>query len=236
MRLPRMPRIRKQEKEDEDLWDIGREIEEVSEDTIEEEETEYSEVLLSEPEEGEKKGIKGKEYVLPEFYLSHEEKKSAEEETFGDSDEKLKEKSWEKRARETLGEIEKIIDEGMLEKEEKEEIFEEEPEPEEPPGEFMDSPEKIKGMIINREIIYETPGGYVVKVVSKEGGSVKTSYYSVSKVEGIEQALDDLQKYKPVIGDRPIPAGVEGAAEKTEKKPETGDKKSLFDGILGKKN
>ncbi len=233
MRLPRIPKIRKQEKE-EDLWDISREIEEVNEDIVEEEEAEYSEVLLSEPDKEKKDGIRGKEYVLPEFYLSHDEKKSVELDTFGDSDEKLKEKSWEKRARESLDEIEKIIDEGLLEKvekPEKEEVFEE-PEVPESSEEFPESPEKIEGLIINREIIYETPGGYVVKVTSKEGGSVKTSYYSVSKVEGIEQALDDLQKYKPIIEESRAPV----MAEKNEK-VETGseDRKSFFDGILGKK-
>jgi len=69
-------------------------------------------------------------------------------------------------------------------------------------------------------------------VTSKEGGSVKTSYYSVSKVEGIEQALDDLQKYKPIIEESRAPV----MAEKNEK-VETGseDRKSFFDGILGKK-
>jgi len=231
MRLPRIPKIRKQENEEEDLWDISREIEEVNENIVEEEEAEYSEVLLSEPDEEKKEGIKGKEYILPEFYLSHDEKKSVEEETFGDSDEKLKEKSWEKRARESLDEIEKIIDGGLLEESVEEEVFEE-PEVREQPEEFLDSPEKIKGMIINREIVYETPGGYVVKVTSKEGGSVKTSYYSVSKVEGIEQALDDLQKYKPIIEDNKTPPAV----EKTEEVDTEGrDRKSFFDGILGKK-
>jgi len=205
MRLPRIPKIRKQEKE-EDLWDISREIEEVNEDIVEEEEAEYSEVLLSEPDKEKKDGIRGKEYVLPEFYLSHDEKKSVELDTFGDSDEKLKEKSWEKRARESLDEIEKIIDEGLLEKvekPEKEEVFEE-PEVPESSEEFPESPEKIEGLIINREI----------------------------KVEGIEQALDDLQKYKPIIEESRAPV----MAEKNEK-VETGseDRKSFFDGILGKK-
>jgi len=51
-------------------------------------------------------------------------------------------------------------------------------------------------------------------------------------VEGIEQALDDLQKYKPIIEESRAPV----MAEKNEK-VETGseDRKSFFDGILGKK-
>ncbi len=236
MRLPRIPRIRKHEEEDDDLWDISKEIEEVNNDVTEEaEEAEYSEILLSEPDEEKKESIKGKEYVLPEFYLSPDEKKSMEEETFGDSDSELKEKSWEKRAKESLEDIEKTIDGGLLENEE-EEILEEETLPDkEETNNILTSPEEIKGKIINREIVYETSGGYVVKVIAKEGGRVQTSYYSVSKVEGIEQALDDLQKYKPVIEDSRVPVKIENKTERVEKKSENKDKKSFFDGILNKK-
>ncbi len=235
MRLPRIPRIRKRKNDDNEFWDLSQEIDEVDEGIVEEEEAEYSEVLLSEPDEEGGEKIKGKEYVLPQFYLSHEEKKSVEEETFGDSEEKLEERSWGKRAKETLDEIEEVIDGGLAAAEEKEEIFEETQEPGED-GEFIESPEKIKGKIINREIVYETPGGYVVKVTSKEDDRVLISYYSVSKIDGIEQALDDLRKYKPVIEERETTVPVDNKIENIEKS--TGgseDKKSFFGGILGKK-
>ncbi|MCD6146539.1 MAG: hypothetical protein J7J34_00850 [Thermoplasmata archaeon] len=230
MRLPRIP-IRKKHEENYAFDNLYQEIEEVNEEIEETQETEYSEILLSEPDEEKKEKIKGKEYVLPEFYLSHNEKKSLEDDAFGDSDEELKEKSWEKTAKESLHEIERIIDEGLIEKEEEEEeIFEEGKE--EKHGESIEPGEQIYGKIINREVVYETPGGYVVKVISKEGGRVKTSYYSVSKVEGIEQALDDLKKYKPIIEESEIPMLAENKAEKVE---DSKDKKSFFDGILGKK-
>jgi len=60
--------------------------------------------------------IMGKEFTLPEFSLSHEEKKRLEEEYFGGNEDKIKEKRWEKRAKESLREIERIIDEGLVRK------------------------------------------------------------------------------------------------------------------------
>jgi len=227
MRLPRIP-IRKKHEENYAFDDLSQEIEEINEEIEETQEAEYSEILLSEPDEEKKEKIKGKEYVLPEFYLSHDEKKSLEEDAFGDSDEELKEKSWEKSAKESLHEIEKIIDEGLIGGEEEEEIFEEKEEKRE---ESIEPGEQIYGKIINREVVYETPGGYVVKVISKEGGSIKTTYYSVSKVEGIEQALDDLQKYKPIIEEGTSSAVSENKIEKMDEET----KKSFFDSILGKK-
>jgi len=227
MRLPRIP-IRKKHEENYAFDSLSQEIEEVNEEIEETQEAEYSEILLSEPDEEKKEKIKRKEYVLPEFYLSHDEKKSLEEDAFGDSDEELKEKSWEKSAKEPLDEIEKIIDEGLIGGKEEEEIFEES---EEQSEEAIEPAEQIYGKIITREVVYETPGGYVVKVVSKEGGRVKTSYYSVSKVEGIEQALDDLKKYKPIIEEGTGSVASENKIEKIDEE----SKKSFFDNILGKK-
>ncbi len=227
MRLPRVS-IRKKQKEEYAFDNLSQEIEEVNEELEEVQETEHSEILLSEPDEEEKEKIKRKEYVIPEFYLSHEEKKSIEEDAFGDSDEELKEKNWEKSARESLEEIERIIDEGLIEKEDEEEVFEEDEEELEGAAE---PGEQIYGKIINREVVYETPGGYVVKVISKEGGDIKTTYYSVSKVEGIEQALDDLQKYKPIIEEGTTPQATENKIENMDEE----SKKSFFDSILGKK-
>jgi hypothetical protein len=132
----------------------------------------------------------------------------------------LKEKSWEKSAKESLEEIERNIDEGLEKEEKEEEIFEEREH-----EEFLEPSEKIKGKIINRKIVYETAGGYVVKVVYKEEDRVKTSYYSVSKVEGIEQALDEIHKYKPIVETSEI--------KKVESEYEEKGKKSFFESIFG---
>jgi len=120
-----------------------------------------------------------KEFVLPEFSLKHEEKKRLEEEYFGGYEEYLKEKSWEKRSRESIEEIEKAIDEG-LERKGKEKVMKEE--------------EKIK-----KEIIYSSKKGFIVKVSYKEGEEEKVSYYLVTKIEDIEEALDRISTYKPII-------------------------------------
>ena len=121
-----------------------------------------------------------KEFVLPEFSLKHKEKKKLEEEYFGGYEEYLKEKSWEKRSRESIEEIEKAIDEG-LERKVKEKVAKEEE-------------EKIK-----KEIIYSSKKGFIVKVSYKEGEEEKISYYLVTKIEDIEEALDRISTYKPII-------------------------------------
>lgn len=121
-----------------------------------------------------------KEFVLPEFSLKHEEKKKLEEEYFGGYEEYLKEKSWEKRSRESIEEIEKAIDEG-LERKVKEKVAKEEE-------------EKIK-----KEIIYSSKKGFIVKVSYKEGEEEKISYYLVTKIEDIEEVLDRISTYKPII-------------------------------------
>ncbi|RLF52098.1 MAG: hypothetical protein DRN11_01685 [Thermoplasmata archaeon] len=121
-----------------------------------------------------------KEFVLPEFSLKHEEKKKLEEEYFGGYEEYLKEKSWEKRSKESIEEIEKAIDEG-LERKVKEKVAKKEE-------------EKIK-----KEIIYSSKKGFIVKVSYKEGEEEKISYYLVTKIEDIEEALDRISTYKPII-------------------------------------
>jgi len=227
MRLLRLPRIKRRGKKEEveeiEVERADEEIEEIKEKPWEEE-VRYSSILLSQPSEKKEK-IKGKEYLLSQFSLSHEEKKALEKETFGDTEE-LKERKWEKTAKESLEEIEKIIDEG-LEKEAMPEVVEEKEEKEVEIEMAPPTGEKLRGRVINREIVYETPGGYVVKVVYRDGDEIKTSYYSVSKVEGIEHSLDELQTYKPVVkSHEEIPLPVE-----KEKKEE----KSFLDKFLGKK-
>ncbi|RLF44447.1 MAG: hypothetical protein DRN29_08415 [Thermoplasmata archaeon] len=121
-----------------------------------------------------------KEFVLPEFSLKHEKKKAMEKEYFGGYEDFLKEKSWEKRAKESIEEIERVIDEGLERKIEKRE-------------------EKKEGEEIKKEIIYSSKRGYIVKVSYKEGGETKVSYYLVTKIEDIEEALDRISSYKPLI-------------------------------------
>ncbi|KAA0003826.1 MAG: hypothetical protein FE048_00750 [Thermoplasmata archaeon] len=224
MRLLRLPRIRKKEmKEEEKVEEIEEEPEEILGE--EEEGVGYSDILLSQPSEKKEK-IKGKEYLLSQFSLSHEEKKSLERETFGESEE-LKERKWEKTAPESLEEIEKRIDEGLGEEVMAEPMKEEEEEEEVEIEMIPPEREKIKGRIISREVVYETPGGYVVKVVYRDRDGVKTSYYSVSKVEGIEHFLDELQAYKPIVK----PSEEIFPVKKEEKREE----KSFLDKFLGKK-
>ena len=238
MRVPRIIRrfiepdeevdveIEEETVEDDELWDIGREIEERNVE-VEAEETTYSGVLMSEAGETEGPDIEKKEYTLPQFYLSHEEKKAAEGDAFGDSGERVVEKNWEKTAPESLDEIERHVDEGMLEHE-KQPV--EEPAGEEPiQGE---RPEDITGAVIDRDIVYETDGGYVLKVTSREEGAVQTSYYSVSRVDGIEQALDKIQDYQPTVRQSPPPAPRQ--VRQPERKQKGGEKKSFLGSMLGK--
>ena len=123
-----------------------------------------------------------KEFTVPEFSLSHEEKKKLEKEYFEGNEDKVKEKRWEKRAKESLKEIERAIDEG-LEKEEKE---------------VKEEPKKEKEEV-EKEIIYEGKNGYIMKVRKKEGDDYKISYYLVTKIENIEEAIDRISSYKPII-------------------------------------
>lgn len=122
-----------------------------------------------------------KEFILPEFSLKHKEKKKKEEEYFGGYEEMLSEKSWEKRADESIKDIEKAIDEGL---ERKKKIGEKGKEEEEG---------------IKREILYASKRGYIVKVSYKEGDETKISYYLVTKIEDIEEAIDRISSYKPLI-------------------------------------
>lgn len=227
MPVLRLSRIKKRDekrqienKEEEEIVEEEKEIEERSLDDIEE--LEYSSVFFSQPSE-KKENIKGKEYLVSEFSLPHDEKKLLEQEVFGES-EKLKEKQWEKTAHENLKEIEKSIDEGFFE-----EVAQKENKKEEAGKVEMTPPEgeKVYGRVITREVVYETSGGYVVKVVYKEGDDVKTSYYSVSKLEGIEHSLDEIKAYKPLI--KPSMEDI-SVANKEEQKEE----KTLIQRLLGK--
>ncbi|MCD6171245.1 MAG: hypothetical protein J7J36_02350, partial [Thermoplasmata archaeon] len=95
-----------------------------------------------------------KEFVLPEFSFPHEKKKKMEEEYFSGNEDKITEKSWEKRSRESLKEIERIIDEGLEKREENKEREEAE-------------------QIEKKEIIYEGKNGYIMKISKKEGEEYK---------------------------------------------------------------
>ena len=120
-----------------------------------------------------------KEFVLPEFSFPHEKKKKVEEEYFSGNEDKIIEKSWEKRSKESLKEIERIIDEGIEKKEEEKEE------------------EKEQGE--KKEILYEGKNGYIMKISKKEGDEYKISYYLVTKIDNIEEAIDKISSYKPII-------------------------------------
>jgi len=242
MRVPRIIRrflepgeevdieIEEEQVEDDEFWDIGQEIEERNVE-VEEEEATYSSVLISEVSQAEQTEIEKKEYTLPEFCLSPAEKKAAETDAFGDGEERVVEKNWEKTAPESLEEIEQYIDEDRLTEEEipEHETF---VESSEETLQEAERPEDITGTIIAKEIVYETDGGYVLKVTAKEDDEVQTSYYSVSRVDGIEQALDKIQDYKPTVKQSPRPRQVR---QPTEEKQAGEEKKSFLGSVLGKK-
>ncbi|HEC75930.1 MAG TPA: hypothetical protein ENI33_01570 [Thermoplasmatales archaeon] len=120
-----------------------------------------------------------KEFILPEMSVKHEEKKSIEKEYFEGYEDFLKEKNWEKISREDIEEIERKIDEGLEKKKNSEKIKKEEK--------------------IEKEVIYSSKRGYIVKVTSTEEGETKVSYYLITKIEDIEEALDRISSYKPII-------------------------------------
>lgn len=122
-----------------------------------------------------------KEFAVPEFSLSHDKKKELETEYFSGNEDKIREKRWEKRAKENLNEIERIIDEGLKRKKAKE---------------MEEEREEVK-----KEIIYEGKGGYIMKISKRENGEYKVSYYLVTKIENIEEAIDKISSYKPIIKD-----------------------------------
>ncbi len=122
-----------------------------------------------------------KEFILPEFSMKPGKKKEMEKEYFEGYEEFLKEKNWEKRAKESIEEIEKAIDEGL----ERKAKIEEKGEKEE---------EKVK-----REIIYSSKRGYIVKLTYREGDETKVAYYLITKIEDIEEAIDRISSYKPLI-------------------------------------
>ncbi len=223
--------------EDDEFWDIGQEIEERNVE-VEAAEATYSGTLMSEVGEAEEPAIEKKEYTLPEFRLSPEEKKMAEADAFGDTEEHIVEKNWEKTAPESLEEIEQHIDEGRLGEEEAAT-----PAAGEAGGDQMapateEEPTDISGTVIAREIVYETDGGYVLKVTTREEGEIETSYYSVSRVDGIEQALDKIDDYQPRVKESARPAPREARQPSTPEQPEQEpgeEKKSFLATVLGKK-
>ncbi len=107
----------------------------------------------------------------------------------------------ERISREDIGEIEKRIDEGKTRIGERKEV---EPKMGEIPGE-----------VLNKELVYETPGGYVMEISYKNEKGVKKSHYSISRMERIESALDDIRSYKPRI--------IEEPEEKVESVEEVGE-------------
>jgi len=120
-----------------------------------------------------------KEFILPEFSLKHEEKKKMEKEYFEGYEDFLMEKRWEKRAKESIKEIERAIDEGLERKVK------------------GIKPEQKEG--VEREIIYSSKRGFIVKVVYNKGEERKIAYYLVTKIDDIEEAIDMISSYRPLI-------------------------------------
>ena len=90
-----------------------------------------------------------------------------------------------------ISKIEKDIYDISMQVEEKKK-----PEPLETPVKTEEMmPELIQGNVLDREIVYETPGGYVVKVTFKDNEEIETTYYSVSKIQDVEHALDNFKQY-----------------------------------------
>ena len=103
-----------------------------------------------------------------------------ENEYFGGYEEFLQEKTWEKRSSEAIREIEKVVDEGL------ERIVSTQLEP---PGESRTT----------RELIYSSKRGYIVKLTCNENGKTRVGYYLVTKIEDIEEAIDRISSYWPLI-------------------------------------
>ncbi|MCD6480763.1 MAG: hypothetical protein J7L31_00610 [Thermoplasmata archaeon] len=121
-----------------------------------------------------------KEFILPEFSLEHEEKKKMEKEYFEGYEDFLTEKRWEKRAKESLKDIERAIDEGLERK-----------------AKGAKAEEAKEG--VEREIIYSSKRGFIVKVTYNKEDESRVAYYLVTKIEDIEEALDMISSYKPLI-------------------------------------
>jgi hypothetical protein len=212
-------------------WDEKEhtELEDTPWDEKEHTEVEFSDVLVSQAAD-KKDPIKGKEYLVSQFSLNHEEKKVAEQEVFSDTG-KIREKEWEKTARENLDEIEQRIDGGLEGVSVQQDTVREEEEKvlEKTEVDIMPTDaERVYGNIISKEVIYETPGGYVVKVSYLENDDIKTSYYSVSRVDGIEFSLDEIKAYKPIVTQR-----TEKITETPRVEKEKG--KNLLNRLWGKK-
>lgn len=178
---------------------------------------EYSEIVTTKDYQDTQKQI-----MVSEYGLSRGEKQDVEKKITGSHRGELQEKTWEKTAPENLDEIRKLIDKDKLqiEKIQEKSVQKKEKTLSENIKKTKDlAPELIKGNIIDREIIYETSGGYVVKVTYKDNGQVESDYYSVSKIYDVEHALDNIQSYKPII---------------QEKKPEIKEKKEKDEGFLKK--
>jgi len=118
------------------------------------------------------------EFTIEESFSKHEEKKKMEE-FFRGYEELAKEKEWKKTAKENIEEIERIVDEGV---ERKKKIKEE---------------KKIEEEI-KKEVLYSSKGGYILKITKND----KIDYYLITKVENIEEAIDKISSYKPLIEEK----------------------------------
>jgi hypothetical protein len=122
-----------------------------------------------------------KEFVLPQFMLGHEHKKAVEERHFSGYEDFLKEKDWEKRSPEDIREIQRAIDEGL------ERVVPQ-------TGTDVSHTEEAR-----REVVYSNKRGHIVKVTCTENGAQQVSYFLVTQIDDIEEAIDRLTSYRPLI-------------------------------------
>lgn len=187
---------------------------------------EYFETVTTKDSQETQGQITQGQMMVSEYGLSRKEKLTIEQKLTGNNQGELQEKTWEKTSTENLDEIRKLIDKDKLKMEK---TLEKKGEKKELPREIIQktgelAPELIRGNIIDREIIYETSGGYVVKVTYRDNGQIESDYYSVSKIYDVEHALDDIHSYKPIVQEK--------KGDKKEQKEK--DKEGFLKKSLGK--
>lgn len=86
--------------------------------------------------------------------------------------------------------------------------------------------ELIPSNIRNKRIVYETEGGFVVEVEYREGGDLKTKYYTVSNAPGRQKALASIKSgaYAQVttVTDQMIADASKRSTKKTSKRGQAG--------------
>lgn len=91
------------------------------------------------------------------------------------------------------------------------------------PGEGM---ELIPSNIRHKRIVYETEGGFVVEVEYREGGELRTKYYTVSSEQGRQKALSSIKSgtyaYVTTVTDEMITQASKRTTKQTKKRIKPG--------------